>query len=257
MATWDLGLATPIAATPHPVTDAVANAPMIGILGAMEAEVRLLEAMLGDATIAGSTGRNYVTGRLGDQDVVVSISGFGKVAAASTVTSMLDRFDAEAILFSGVAGALHPDVTRGDVVIADELVQHDFDASPLFPRFVIPSLRVDRIPADEGWTDRAATAAAVAGATVHRGLILSGDRFIDNDTDRAELRSLFPDALAVEMEGAAVAQVCAERRVPFAVIRAISDAADDDAAADFLDFVDQQAAPLLAEIVASLITPTG
>jgi adenosylhomocysteine nucleosidase len=218
---------------------------MIGILGAMEAEVRLLQEMLG-ATTADSTGRDYVTGRLGGQGVVVSISGFGKVAAASTVTSMLDRFDAEAVVFSGVAGALDPDVTRGDVVIADELVQHDFDASPLFPRFVIPSLQVDRIPGD----------AARAGATVHRGLILSGDRFIDNDADRAELRSLFPDALAVEMEGAAVAQVCAERRVPFVVIRAISDTADDDAATDFIEFVDRQAAPLLAEIVAGLITPT-
>ncbi len=227
---------------------------MIGILGAMEAEVRLLQEMLGGATTADSTGRNYVTGRLGSQEVVVSISGFGKVAAASTVTSMLDRFDAEAVVFSGVAGALHPDVTRGDVVIADQLVQHDFDASPLFPRFVIPSLQVDRIPADAGWTDRAAAAAARAGATVHCGLILSGDRFIDNAADRAELGSLFPDALAVEMEGAAVAQVCAERRVPFVVIRAISDAADDDAAADFLEFVDRQAAPLLSEIVAGLIT---
>ncbi|MCZ6457685.1 MAG: 5'-methylthioadenosine/S-adenosylhomocysteine nucleosidase, partial [Actinobacteria bacterium] len=92
--------------------------------------------------------------------------------------------------------------------------------------------------------------------TVHRGLILSGDRFIDNDADRAELRSLFPDALAVEMEGAAVAQVCAEHRIPFVVIRAISDAADDDAATDFIEFVDRQAAPLLAEIVAGLIAPT-
>ncbi len=229
---------------------------MIGILGAMEAEVRLLEEMLGGATTVDSTGRDYVTGQLGGQEVVVSISGFGKVAAASTVTSMLDRFDAEAVVFSGVAGALDPDVTRGDVVIANELVQHDFDASPLFPRFVIPSLQVDRIPGDAAWTDRAAAAAARAGATVHRGLILSGDRFIDNDADRAELRSLFPDALAVEMEGAAVAQVCAEHRIPFVVIRAISDAADDDAATDFIEFVDRQAAPLLAEIVAGLIAPT-
>lgn len=229
---------------------------MIGIIGAMEAEVRLVGEMLGERTITHSTGRDYVTGRLGDEAVTVSISGFGKVAAASTVTTMLDRFDTEAIVFSGVAGALHADVNRGDVVIADELAQHDFDARPLFPRFVIPSLHVDRIRADEAWTERAASAAAGAGATVHRGLVLSGDRFIGNDADRAGLRSLFPDALAVEMEGAAVAQVCAERRVPFAVIRAISDTADGDAATDFLDFVDQQAAPLLAEIIAGLITAT-
>jgi adenosylhomocysteine nucleosidase len=88
---------------------------------------------------------------------------------------------------------------------------------------------------------------------VHRGLVLSGDRFISSNAARSELRSLFPDALAVEMEGAAVAQVCAERKVPFAVVRVISDTADDHAGADFLDFVEHQAAPLLSGIVAEAL----
>jgi adenosylhomocysteine nucleosidase len=229
---------------------------MIGILGAMAEEVRLIGELFEEATIIRAGSRDYQVGRLGSGDVVVAISGFGKVAAASTVTTMLDRFEPEAILFTGVAGALDRGVGRGDVVVADALVQHDFDASPIFPRFVIPSLQVERIPTDPVLTARAEQAAAASGATTHRGLVLSGDRFINSHSARDELRSLFPDALAVEMEGAAVAQVCAEREVPFAVVRAISDTADDDAAADFMEFVEQQVAPLLAAIVTGVATPT-
>jgi len=228
---------------------------MIGILGAMTEEVRLIGTRLDDSASSQVGGRDYQIGRLGTRKVVLAISGFGKVAAASTVTTMLDRFDPEAILFTGVAGALDPGVKRGAVVVADELIQHDFDASPIVPRFVIPSLQVDRIPTDPAWTKRLAAAAPSApGAAVHRGLVLSGDRFISSDAARSELRSLFPNALAVEMEGAAVAQVCAERKVPFAVVRVISDTADDHAGADFLDFVEHQAAPLLAGIIADVLT---
>lgn len=227
---------------------------MIGILGAMVAEVQLIGEMLDDAGTTEVGGREYARGLLGDEEAVVAISGFGKVAAASTVTTMLDRYDPEMIVFTGAAGGLHPKVGRGDVVVAETLVQHDFDASPIVPRFVIPSLQIDRIPTDPGLTDRAAAAAASAsGATVHRGLVLSGDHFIDSAADRARLLSLFPDALAVEMEGAAVAQVCAERKVPFVVVRAISDTADEEAAADFLEFVEEEAAPLLARIVAAMM----
>jgi adenosylhomocysteine nucleosidase len=228
---------------------------VIGILGAMTEEVRLIGEMLEDRDRAEVGGRVYERGGLGPGGVVVAISGFGKVSAASTVTTMLDAFAPGVVLFTGVAGALDPSVGRGDVVVAEELAQHDFDASPIFPRFVIPSLQVERIPADPTWTGRLADAAKASGAVVHRGLVVSGDRFIDGDTERAELRSLFPGALAVEMEGAAVAQVCAERRIPFAVVRAISDTADEQAAGDFLEFVEQQAAPLLAAIIERGLKP--
>lgn len=219
----------------------------------MTDEVRLIGDLLDDTDRSDVGGREYLKGRLAGHEAVVTISGFGKVAAASTVTTMLDRFDPEVVLFTGVAGALDPGVQRGDVVVADELIQYDFDASPIVPRFVIPSLQVDRIRADPVWTERVAAAATVSGATVHRGLVLSGDRFIDTAAERDDLRRLFPDARAVEMEGAAVAQVCAEREVPFAVVRAVSDTADDDAAFDFLEFVARRAAPLLAGIVAGTL----
>ena len=227
---------------------------MIGILGAMTAEIVQIGDLLDDPSTSEAGGREYLTGTLGDQEAVVAISGFGKVAAASTVTTMLDRFDPDSIVFTGVAGGLHPKVARGDVVVAEALVQHDFDGSPIVPRFVIPSLQVDRIPTDSTLTDRAAASAAmIGGVTVHRGLVLSGDRFISSANDRTQLRALFDDELAVEMEGAAVAQVCAERKVPFAVIRAISDTADEAAASDFLEFIEEQAAPMLATILAGMV----
>ena len=227
---------------------------MIGILGAMTAEIVQIGDLLNDPSTSEAGGREYLTGTLGDQEAVVAISGFGKVAAASTVTTMLDRFDPDSIVFTGVAGGLHPKVARGDVVVAEALVQHDFDGSPIVPRFVIPSLQVDRIPTDSTLTDRAAASAAmIGGVTVHRGLVLSGDRFISSANDRTQLRALFDDELAVEMEGAAVAQVCAERKVPFAVIRAISDTADEAAASDFLEFIEEQAAPMLATILAGMV----
>ena len=220
----------------------------------MVAEVEQIGELLEGPSVTEIGGREYHTGSLGGHDAVVAISGFGKVAAASTVTTMLDGFDPEYVVFTGVAGGLHPKVHRGDVVVAEALVQHDFDASPIVPRFVIPSLQVDRIPTDDALTDRAAGAAAsTSGRSVHRGLVLSGDHFIDDSGERARLQSLFPDALAVEMEGAAVAQVCAERKVPFAVIRAISDTADEEAGEDFLEFVDREAAPTLAAIVAGMV----
>ncbi len=233
----------------------VGGAPVIGILGAMTAEIQQIGELLDDPNTSEAGGREYLTGTVDDQQAVVAISGFGKVAAASTVTTMLDLFEPDSIVFTGVAGGLHSKVARGDVVVAEALVQHDFDASPIVPRFVIPSLQIDRIPTDPILTDRAAASAAMlSGATVHRGLVLSGDHFIDSAADRARLRSLFDDALAVEMEGAAVAQVCAERKVPFAVIRVISDTADEAAASDFLEFVADQAAPILATIVAGMVS---
>jgi adenosylhomocysteine nucleosidase len=224
----------------------------LGLLGAMDAEVEEIATLLTEESTIDGDGRTYRMGRLGDRDAVLVASGFGKVSAAATVTTLLERFDVTSIVFTGVAGGLDPSLKRGDVVVADELAQHDFDASPIFPPFVIPSLDMARIPADPTLADRAVAAAGAAGAAVNRGLVLSGDRFIDSSADRDRLRVLFPDALAVEMEGAAVAQVCAERAVPFAVIRAISDTADEAAGDDFLAFVQERAAPLLASIVAGM-----
>jgi adenosylhomocysteine nucleosidase len=226
---------------------------VIGILGAMEEEVGLIRDRVEGAAYDGVGPRIFVTGSLAGQRVVAGISGFGKVASSSTVTSMIDRYRTSAVIFTGVAGGVDPIVRRGDVVVADSLVQHDFDASPIFPRYVIPSLGVSRIVCDPDLAASAAAAARATGHTVHRGLIASGDRFIDDPAEVGQLRIDLPGLLAVEMEGAAVAQVCADRDVPFVVVRAISDSANEDAAGDFTEFVREVSAPMLANIVETMV----
>ena len=153
-------------------------------------------------------------------------------------------------------GGLGDGVRVGDVVVARQLLQHDMDASPLFPRFEVPLTGRSHFDADPALADaleRAAQrcvhdAVALLGAGhcedfglrqpgVHHGLIISGDRFVSSHADSNALRALLPHALAVEMEGAAVAQVCADFGRRFAVLRTVSDRADDNAHVDFSRFI--------------------
>lgn len=216
--------------------------------------------------------RHYVTGNLWGIDCVCVLSRLGKVAAAATVATLIERFDVTHIVFTGVAGAADGKVKVGDIVVADQLVQHDIDASPLFPRFEIPLTGQSHFASDRNLTERLVQAAEnfinddfhsmIAAADrdifrlhqpqVHRGLIASGDEFINSRARLSELKSALPELLAVEMEGAAVAQVCFEFGVPFAVIRTISDAANEDAPVDFLQFIERVAARYAFGIVKRL-----
>jgi adenosylhomocysteine nucleosidase len=216
---------------------------------------------------------------LAGRDVVLVRSGIGKVAAATTAAVLLARFEVDALVFTGVAGGLHADARVGDLVIADALAQHDMDASPLFPRHEVPLYGRARFAADAALTDALQAAAAQAlheaaqgepahahglgrahwhafGLTqprVHRGLVLSGDRFVSRAAESAALREAFPDALAVEMEGAAVAQVCADFGLPFAVLRTVSDRADDSAHVDFHRFIADIASRYSVAVVHALL----
>jgi adenosylhomocysteine nucleosidase len=148
--------------------------------------------------------------------------------------------------------------------VADTLLQHDMDASPLFPRWEVPLTGLSRFAADGALSARLARAAAqvlreapppalrefgVQAPRVHTGLVISGDRFVSSHAEVDTLRAELPDALAVEMEGAAVAQVCHDFGRPFAVLRSISDRADDVAHVDFPRFLRQVAAPYSRDIV--------
>jgi adenosylhomocysteine nucleosidase len=200
--------------------------------------------------------RDFHVGRLWGRPVVVTLARIGKVAAATTVTALIHRFGVGEVVFTGVAGGLGSAVRIGDVVVADHLVQHDLDATPLFPRYEVPLLGMARFPADPALSGRLAAAAAAFLAhdlgglpaaahaafglerpQLHRGLVASGDRFIGGGAAAAALRADLPDALATEMEGAAVAQVCHEYGVPWAVVRTISDSADEHAHIDFPAFL--------------------
>jgi adenosylhomocysteine nucleosidase len=186
--------------------------------------------------------REYTSGSLWGTDSIAVLSRIGKVAAAMTAAALVEKFGVTHIVFTGVAGSADPAVRVGDVVIAEAFVQHDMDASPLFPRFEVPLTGLSHLPSDLALSDRLAAATstfleATSGPRLHRGLIGSGDLFIHDGKRLAALRSALPGLLAVEMEGAAVAQVCFELGIPFAVIRTISDNANESAAVDFMEFV--------------------
>jgi adenosylhomocysteine nucleosidase len=220
----------------------------------MREELHALHEDCKNASVQRVAARDFHVGTLHGREAVLVLSGIGKVAAATTTALLLDRFEVDAVLFTGVAGGLGEGVNVGDVVIGDALLQHDLDASPIFPRWQVPLTGKSRFEADAPWSDTLARAAQASGHAVHRGLIVSGDRFVSTSAESAALRAALPDALAVEMEGAAVAQVCHDFARPFAIMRTISDRADDSAHGDFSRFVADVASGLTRTIVRETLT---
>ncbi|MEO5687216.1 MAG: 5'-methylthioadenosine/adenosylhomocysteine nucleosidase [Burkholderiaceae bacterium] len=233
----------------------------LAIVGAMHEEIAALRPCLEGLRTERRAGRDFHLGRLDGRDVILVRCGIGKVAAATTTAVLLDAFDASALLFTGVAGGLGEGVRVGDIVVATTLLQHDMNAEPLFPRWEVPLTGRARFDADAAWTSRLAQAGqALAAAnthahaaTIHQGLVISGDRFVSTHAESDQLRTLLPDALAVEMEGAAVAQVCHDFGRPFGVVRTVSDRADDAAHGDFQRFVCAVAAPYSRDIVRAVL----
>ncbi|RZU01183.1 5'-methylthioadenosine/adenosylhomocysteine nucleosidase [Rivibacter subsaxonicus] len=240
---------------------------MLALMAALPEELGSLRAALDAPAVHHHAGREFTTGRLDGYEVVLVLARIGKVAAAITATLAVERFGAQAVIFTGVAGGLHREARVGDIVVARELLQHDLDASPLFPRHEVPLTGRARFATDAVLSDALALAAqealaiesqalAASWATlgivaprVHEGLVVSGDRFVATALESEALRHELPDALAVEMEGAALAQVCHDCDLPFAVLRSISDRADEQAHVDFGRFLREVAGPMSAAVV--------
>lgn len=256
-------------ASPHPnLTHPDLTRP-IGIMAALPQELQSLLDLMPDESRVERGGRTFWVGHLQGQPVVAVLSGIGKVAAATTATLLADAFGVGQIWFTGVAGGLGADVRVGDVVVADALTQHDLDASPLFPKFEVPGLGLSRLRPPEHWVDRVVgvieealgdasadlplRALGLGAPRVHRGLIVSGDQFVAAADDAETLRRHLPDALAVEMEGAAVAQVCHSFKLPCLVLRTISDRADASAHLDFTRFVDTVASAHALSMLTALL----
>ena len=225
------------------------------IVSAMHEELAAVLALMPDEHKQVAAGREFWVGHLHGQPVVAVLSRIGKVAAATTATVLIERFGVSRIVFTGVAGGLAPGVEVGDIVIADNFLQHDLDASPIFPKYQVPLYGVDRFAADAGLSDRLARAARLAlpAVRLHRGLLVSGDRFVSTTAESRALQAALPQALAVEMEGAAIAQVCHDYGVPFAAVRTVSDRADDAAHGDFTRFIQEVASRYSAAIVEALL----
>jgi len=239
----------------------VSGAPhRVGILAAMAPE---LDAVLADFEAPRSAeqlvGRTFHRGVLHGHAAVAVIAGIGKTAVATTTTLLIDRYRVERVVLVGAAGRVATTLALGDVVVATELVHHDLDARPIFPRYHVPTLGASRLATDTALTSLALAAVErfIAedqgnAATVRSGLVLSGDRFMDARAIE-ELRGRFPDALAVEMEGAAVAQVCLEAGTPCAIVRSISDGGDADAFRAFLAHeCGRYAAAIVSRLLASI-----
>jgi adenosylhomocysteine nucleosidase len=229
---------------------------MLAIISAMPDEITAIVQSLVEVTTRTLGHRQYHAGNFADTPVVVVFSGWGKVAAAATTTQLIASYDVTDIVFTGVAGAVQHGLAIGDVVVGSELIEHDMDASPLFPRYEVPLLGKAMLATDAGLRAQLHTAAEeflrqdlavavprssrewfrISSPRVIDGVIASGDQFIDSAEEIGELRERLPNVACVEMEGAAVAQVCDEYSMPFGIVRTISDAADENAPHDFQRF---------------------
>lgn len=238
------------------------SAPL-GILVPLAEEAQALFALMqqdGATQTKRIGGRDYHAGYLFGRHCVLTLSRVGKVAAATATSGLIHAFGAGAILNVGVAGGAAHGVHVGDIVVAGSMLQHDLDARPIFPRFEVPLTGMSRFDSDPDLSAGLCEAVrdflaedmptlppairdkfGLDGPCLHHGLIISGDRFVNGHADVAILRADIPDALAIEMESGAVAQVCHDYGVPCAVLRIVSDSADDNAHVDFPAFLSRVA----------------
>lgn len=240
----------------------------------MPEEIEGIKVLLTEATSTIIGKRRYISGTLNGVKTVLVFSRWGKVAASATATTLINVFNVTELIFTGVAGAVHTNVTIGDIVIGKRLIQHDIDARPIMQRFEIPLLGKTYIETDSNRVSSTLSVITtllennellksvgkavlnnfnIIKPSVYVGDIASGDKFFATNTDKQNLTDSLPKTLCVEMEGAAVAQVCYEYGVPFTVIRIISDAANDESPLDFPAFIKNVSSKYIACIVKQLI----
>ena len=210
----------------------------IGIIGAMEVEVEKLKARMENVEITRRASMEFYEGTLEDKNVVVVRSGIGKVNAAVCTQILIDEFEAEAVINTGIAGSLNADINIGDLVISTDLVHHDMNAVAFgYPVGQIPQMEAFSFRSDENLRKLAVQACRDVNPDieVYEGRIASGDQFVADQGVKDEIIKNF-DACAVEMEGAAIAQAAYLNNVPFLVVRAISDKADGSAEVDYPTF---------------------
>ena len=227
---------------------------MLGIIGAMEIEVNRIKEQMEDVSVTDKAGMSFFEGKWNGNDVVVVRSGIGKVNAAVCAQILVDTFHADAIINMGIAGSLKNEINIGDIVLSTDAIQHDMDAQGFgYAPGVIPQMEVSDFQADEKLIELAKKCCAEVcpDIQVFTGRVVSGDQFISDKKKKEWLSSQF-EGLCAEMEGAAIAQAAYLNHVPFLIIRAISDKADDSATMDYPEFeamAAENSVKLLADIV--------
>lgn len=226
-----------------------------GIICAMPEEIKELTARLSDKQVETIGGKDYLQGKISNQDVVLVESGIGKVEAGITTEHLITDFNVDVVINSGSAGGIGQGLHVGDVVISSENAYHDVDARAF--DYVYGQLpgKKPRFKASEKWGKALEKAGEQTGLNVKRGLIVSGDQFIASKDAIDKILHYFPEALSSEMEGAAVGQVATDHDVPYVVVRAMSDTGDEDAGVSFDEFIidaGKRSANMLLQLFADL-----
>lgn len=213
----------------------------IGIIGAMEEEVEALRAKLQNPAKLQRASMDFYSGNLNGMEAVIVRSGIGKVNAGICTQILADVFQVDAVINTGIAGSLKAEIDIGDIVISADTVQHDMDATGFgYEPGIIPRMDTSYFQADPTLAEKAKEACEEAVPEIHvfTGRIVSGDQFVSDKEVKERLSSRF-GGMCTEMEGAAIAQAAWLNHIPFVIIRAISDKADDSATMDYPTFEKQ------------------
>ncbi len=215
---------------------------MIGIIAAMNVEMESFRSFIQDPRSETIAGISFVSGTIDGKEVVTAVGGIGKVAAAMCAQAMISLYHPDVIIDTGVAGSLSGDLAIGSIAVSTAVVQHDVDTSPLGdPIGYLSDIKKVEIPADRTVSEHLIACAKVLGIRTVGGILASGDQFIGSDEKKAFIQEHF-HAIACDMEGGAIGQVCYQNRVPFCVLRAISDSADGSSQMDYKAFIEMAAA---------------
>lgn len=218
----------------------------------MEEEIKRLKEEITDETVTTIANQTFYDGVLHNKPVTVVRSGIGKVNASIATTLLIQEFKVDAVINTGSAGGIGEGLTIGDLVISTELAYNDTDNRDIGYTFgQIPQMP-RRFPADQLLQTMIEKAATNVEWPVQSGLVVTGDTFISSEEQIVQIKEFFPEVLVTEMEGAAVAQTCLQFDVPCAVIRAVSDTADEEAEVTFDEFV-VMAGKHSAELVMELV----
>lgn len=210
----------------------------IGIIGAMAQEVEILQAALTDKTTWEQAGAKFYQGIIDDQEVIVVESGIGKVLASITTSLLIQKYDVDVIINTGSAGGIGQGLAVGDVVLSDQVAYHDVDVTGFGYEYgQLPAGMPLYYEASQELIQAFEQAAKEAELNTKTGLIVTGDTFVNSSEKVQEILSHFPQALACEMEGAAIAQTARQFKVPFIIIRAMSDTAEEEATQSFDEFI--------------------
>ena len=226
----------------------------IGIIGAMDIEVDALKEQMLDVTRVNKASMEFYQGKLNGKDVVVVRSGIGKVNAAVCTQILADVFEVEAVINTGIAGSLRNEINIGDIVVSTDALQHDMDAVEFgYPKGQIPGMKVFSFVANAALRETAVRVCQKVNPDIQvfEGRIVSGDQFVARAEVKDEIIKEFA-GYCTEMEGAAIAQAAYLNGIPFVVVRAISDKADNSATMDYPTF-ERQAAQHCVNLVGEML----